>query len=540
MSIRFLAPLWLAWCAVACGGEAEQPSVVYVDAAAASGGNGSAERPFQTLREALEVAWPLEMVVVAGGDYGAPDSFGFATPLVIQGSTEAVTRIGAETAGGRLTWQGAGALVVRNLDLIAPLDLSTGSLELQEVGLGEVSGPALSLSGVDARLFDVALTEVIESDGEPGSGDGISVTGGSLEWHRGSASAPDRALLIEGATAELEDLVMTGGDRAPLTVFDGAAVTATGLTVTDTGIAIYARNASLDLDGVEVARAATAGLMVSAGGDVSVTGSSFSDCPQGHVSVMGEDAAIEITDSSFHNATGAGCLFISQTTGQVTFTGNLIDSCAGSGISLAYLTGAVVEDNELWNILPDPIFPDIADAISLIDSQARLAGNYLHDADGAGIALLRSTAEISGNQIGPTGSTAVSIVDPGSDRTAVTDNQISDAVGVGVLVLNSEADISGNEISATAYSAGDGFGDGVAFGQGADVVATGNSSDDNARNGYVFLDGATGSISDNRATGNGQYGILEFCSGDPNEVAVGTNTLTGNTLGEQSLCSSLR
>ena len=129
------------------------------------------------------------------------------------------------------------------------------------------------------------------------------------------------------------------------------------------------------------------------------------------------------------------------------------------------------------------------------------------------------------------------MVDPGTDRSLISGNQISEATGVGILVLSANADIDQNTISDTAYNPDDGFGDAIAFSAGANVTITGNSCDDNDRNGIIFLDGATGSISGNTATGNTQYGILEICTGDPNDVDVGPNELTGNGIGDQSLCS---
>jgi hypothetical protein len=44
-------------------------------------------------------------------------------------------------------------------------------------------------------------------------------------------------------------------------------------------------------------------------------------------------------------------------------------------------------------------------------------------------------------------------------------------------------------------------------------------------------------VAGNEATGNGGYGILELCTGEPNSVDVGDNVLDGNAFGPESLCS---
>ena len=534
---ELLSAFALASMLVACGGSDGADTVVYVDSAAAAGGDGSMDEPFRSVGEALAVDHVIEMVVIAAGDYPVPATWDFSAPLVIQGATGGQTRLMVEAGAERIEWTSSAALVVRNVSFASGLS-HTGAVELQEVDFADLVGPALVLSGATARLFDVTIGDITEVDGVVGSGDGLVAEGGTLTMGGVSASVPDRALLMgDGVVATLSDLHLSGGSRSPLTVVDGAYVTAWNVDISATGIAIYVREASLHLTTATVDAASTSALMVSAGSTVTVSESTFTNCPQGHVSVLGQGVWIELTFNTFKNSTAAGCIFMAGVAGTVVIEDNTIETCAGSGISLSDTTGATIAGNSISNILPDVIFPELADGIVLIDAGATIDDNDIYGTAGAGISLVRGDGVISGNTLHSTASVAVTIVDPGSARVAVSGNQISDSVGVGVLVLGAAVDIDSNTIRDISYSSGDGFGDGIAFGSGANVVATNNSSTDNDRNGIVFLDGASGAISGNTCTGNTQYGILEFCSGAANDVDVGTNTLTGNTLGEQSLCS---
>ncbi len=533
---EFLSVLALAVVVAACGDDSPS-TIIYVDASAEAGGNGSAGQPFRSVGEALAVDHAIDMVVIAAGDYPVPAAWDFAAALVIQGSTSAPTRLMVEAGSERIEWTSTAALVLRNVEFASGLT-HAGEVELQEVDFAGLTGPALELSNATARLFDVTISDVTTVEGVEGSGDGIVADAGTLVLQGGSIAVSDRALLLgDAVVATLSDLELVGGDRSPLNVLEGAEVSAADVDISGVRIAIYVRAATLDLTTSTVDAATTSGLMVSTGATVTVSESTFTNCPQGHVSVLGEDTSIALVGNTFTNASAAGCIFVSGATGTVAIEDNTIATCAGSGISIASLLGAVIEGNDISDILPDPMFAELADGIVSIDSDASIADNVIYDTDGAGISLIRGDGDISANTIGPTASVAITIVDPGNARVSVIGNHISESVGVGVLVLSAAVDIDGNTISDIIYSPDDGFGDGIAFGSGADVVATDNSSNDNDRNGIVFLDGASGSISGNTCSGNGQYGILEFCSGDANDVDVGPNTLTGNTLGEQSLCS---
>jgi parallel beta-helix repeat protein len=512
--------------------------MVFVDQAAAPGGDGSAERPFQTLRQALELSRPIEAIAVAAGRYPAPASWIFGAALTILPSTAAAPTIEAEAPATALSWTVGAKLVLRDLELASPLGLEGGEIELSQLSFAPVSGPALTLTGAESRIFGLEISSVVAPADQPTSGDGLVVEGGILRWTGGTVvQIPDRAVVLNGVDAELDSLTLASTSRAPLTVGAASEVTARNLQIADVRIGVFVEAARLRLEQAVVTRASTAGLLAAAESSTEIVGSTFTDCANGHISVQGDNAAMTVEGSTLSGATLGPCLFASSTNGAIVIRDNIVRSCAGTGISLFVLSDALAENNEVSNIGPDPMFAELADGISVQNGSARLFGNRVYDTLAYGFALYSAHVLADGNEVGPTGGAGFSIVDPGSAPSTISNNTITQATGVGVSVIGAQAQVLTNVITGTVYAPADGLGDGVAFSWGAAVTVQGNTLSSNDRNGVVFLDGAQGTVAGNQATDNGGYGILEFCVGAANAVVVGDNVLDGNGLGPQSLCS---
>ncbi|MBW2455849.1 MAG: right-handed parallel beta-helix repeat-containing protein [Deltaproteobacteria bacterium] len=540
---KLLALLWLplAGLPVGCGDDSETTttpgSTLYVDETAAEEGDGSAEHPFRTVRQALEVDRPFDTISVAPGAYPIPSPWTVDATLRVVGASAEETTLEAEPGSARIEWASTAALTFASLGFTAPLNFADGQLDLANVAFSGAVGPALAVDTASARLQQVTVSEVIEVAGQAGSGDGVTVTGGTFEWTGGSTTdVPDRGLVLLGTTATLADLTLASVTRAPLTVSDGASVTAQRITIAEVNIAVFVDEASLELTESTISGAATAGLLASPGSTTTVTDSAFTDCPEGHVALIGSAASLTLERNSFKNATNNVCVSAAQTSGLVVIRDNQIDGCAGGGITLSGLSGAVVEGNDVRNITPDPIFQEIADGISLLDGQATFTGNTVVHTDGYGISFIRGRGTIDGNVVGPVDGVGISIVEPGAERVVVSGNTVTEAQGAGVMVLQAEADVTNNTISETIFLGSEGLGDGIAFGLGADVHATGNQIWDNGTNGIVFLDGVTGELTGNTLTDNNLYGIKEHCTA-LNQVTIGTNVFSGNGLGETDLCS---
>jgi len=537
------ALLWLplACLLAGCGDDSETTAAagttVYVDGAAPAGGDGSAEHPFRTVREALEVDRAYDTISIAPGAYPVPSPWTVAAPLQVVGAGAEATTLDVEPGSATIDWTSTTGVTFTALGFTAPLRFTEGQLDLTGVGFVGTVGPSLAVDGATTRLQDVTVEQVVEVAGQAGSGDGVAVTGGSFEWTGGAtADVPDRGLVLMGATAAVTNLSLASVARAPLTVSDGATVTAQGITIDEVNVGVFVDEASLELSETAISGAATAGLLASPGSETTVTDSTFSDCPEGHVALIGFGASLTLERNTFSNAANNVCVSAAQTDGTVVIRDNDIDGCAGGGITLSDLTGAVVTGNEVQNIAPDPIFQEIADGISLLDGEATIADNTVHHTDGYGISLIRGAGTISDNLVGPTDAVGISIVEAGAARPQLSGNTIDRAQGAGVMVLEAGADITDNTIQDTVFLGSEGLGDGIAFGLNADVLATGNIISDNGANGIVFLDGVTGELTGNTLTGNNLYGIKEHCTGE-NQVTIGANTFSGNGLGETDLCS---
>lgn len=530
---------------VGCGGaETEtgtsppaEPTTVFVDEGAAPGGDGTAEHPLRTVREALELPWRIEAIALAAGHYPAPTSWEFGSSLTIFGYTGEPTTLAAEDDATVLSWSGDGGVVLRELELGSPLAREGGETGLYALTASELPAPALSLTDTAASIFGLELGTIVQEGGEGAVGDGVVAAGGSLRWSGGSAlGVPDRALVLLGAEAEIDSLTLSSVSRAALTVQDGASVVARDVVIEPGSIGVFVQAASLRLEHATITGAATAALLGGVASSTEVVASTFTDCPQGHVAAQGEGAAITLESSTLRGASMNSCFFASMTEGAIVVRGNTIETCAGSGVSLYGVSDVTVDGNDISDILPDPIFGELAEGISVLASQGSLTGNRIYDTDSYGISANQSVVTIDGNDLGPTAAAGISLVDPGEAPCVVSHNVVHEATGAGVLMLAAWATLTDNEVTGTRFEPADGFGDGIAFGQGAHATVQGNTLLDNARNGIVFLDGVTGEISGNTASGNAGWGILEFCTGEPSSVVVGDNTLDGNTLGTQSLC----
>jgi parallel beta-helix repeat protein len=549
MGMRRFSVLAGVCCLVAgCGGENDTlppPAghVLYVDAAAPPGGNGSSAHPFRTVGEAFAAAGPeVDTVMIAGGTYPVPVSHGFDHTLALVGTASGQATVlmsdeGVVPLDWRVESDAADATVgLQHLELLSPLGFTNGALALDDVSLFQVAAPAIALKDAAATFADVTVSEVTASDAT--GGDGVSVAGGTFSWAGGAATGvPDRALVLGGGVqATIAGLTLGSADRAPLTVMEKSTAAASTIVIADVRLGVFVDDASLTLAESTVSRASEFGLLGGSAAAVVVTDSTFTDCPQGHVAVLGAGSSLTAERNHLSGAAQSTCLSVDQTEGVIVLRDNVIESCAGSGISLSMVQGAVIEGNEIRDIELDPIFQEIADGITLLDADVTANGNLIEKTAGYGISVIRTSGTIYGNTIGPVDGVGIAVTEQAPKRPLVKGNTITKAKAAGILVAEAEADLDANTVQKTVLVPAEGMGDGIVFGGGADVLITNNVLTSNQSSGILFFDGATGSIHDNEATGNTLYGIREFCDGAPSNVTIGDNTLDGNGKGPTSLC----
>ena len=420
---------------------------------------------------------------------------------------------------------------------------SVGDLQATGLTLERVQGHALTLVDTTATLSDLTIADVSPNpaDEEGDGGDGLNVRGGALTLTGGSiTNVDDRGAFFQEVTASLTDLTLSGARRRVLLALQvGAVVTATRLDAGDGPSAVLATDgARLTMTDSALHDAPLGCLLSSGGAQLDVSNSTFRDCASGHVSILGETTGGTFTGNTLERASDA-CVLISGTQAPVVFEGNTITGCVAGGISTLGAFDVTLTGNVIDTVALDPVFTDVGDGLSVVDSSIDARMNTIRNTEGKGIGLLRSSGRIELNEVSDTGDTGVSLVDPPQfeelqARTIIKDNTISAPVVGGVVVFSTTADVEGNTIRDVAFDASVGLGDGVVFAIGADVNALDNVIEDCAGNGISF-DSSSGRVERNTLRRNTRFGVVDFCAGD-SEVTVGDNTYEDNRLGDASLC----
>ncbi|MCA9556445.1 MAG: hypothetical protein KC933_40855, partial [Myxococcales bacterium] len=233
----------------------------HVDAGAAPGGDGSAERPYRDPADALAMARPAGAVLLRAGTYALPAHLTLEAQTVVGACSE---RSILQTSGDALIIDASQASL-RDLTL-PPTHLQSGALTVArvegtaldralEVDAGArltaerllIRGGAEGIvvqAGAEVTLEDVALEDL--------TGDGLRLLGGAtagarIVIRRLPASA---ALRVSGAQATLQSLDVAD-TAAPVVLSDGAEARLDGVVLTrttrDTGVGFLATDSELTL-----------------------------------------------------------------------------------------------------------------------------------------------------------------------------------------------------------------------------------------------------------------------------------------------------
>lgn len=535
IAIRGVLCLLAFWLPLGCGGDGNTLDTIFVDETAAPGGDGSEESPLTSVGEALTVVPENGLIYVASGTYQVPATWMFPTTVRVFGALETPTVFLADS-GDTISWQGSEdhQLTVRDIEFQSAFHVRNTTLDLRNVTVTGI-GPALSLIDADASMLQVDISVSRAADSGDYADDAFLVQDSTLEWTEGSAvDAPDRGIIIDGSAVSLNSVDLTSGSRAAVHLVANSELTATNLTIEDSGLAVFIQNSSLLLSESEVRRTGQTSILGGTESVIRVEDSLFEDSPGGFVATSLNATSLHLQGNIFRRAVADNC--ITASAGSLLAEDNDIDTCAGSGIS-ALGVDVEIRDNRIENILPDLIIGIVATGVSVTDATGTIERNTIKDTMDNGISVVDSVVVVDSNIIGPVNGSGISYVDGPTTMSRFSNNTISEATGAGIIVLNASVDIEGNTIADTKLSSETSFGDGIVFGSAANVTVIGNSIAGSVRSGVLFFDGALGVVRDNSASGNGQYGISELCIGDANQVVVGQNTLTGNGAGASQLCS---
>ena len=426
-----------------------------------------------------------------------------------------------------------------------------GVVEGADWRLVEGVGPLLSFTEAEATLSDIVVEDAGFLAGAPIDADandrgaGIVVEGGEATLSRVEVTRSlERGVNVRGARVTGDDVLIRGAGVAGLAVQrwqtgaapDGVAadVTLDALEVSGANVLAVVNGSSLVLREAFLENGGAAGVLASDGANLEVYDSTVLSCDNGHLSLLGDTTTGSLVGNIIRGAALESCVAVSGSQAGVRIADNTLSECAGSAIALLGVRGTEVSGNEVSGITPSPLFPDVNEGISLVGSVARISDNFVHDSDGAGIALLDSGGEVRGNRLEELGDAGIRSVGEGPDALTIVDNEVSRATVAGVLILDADARVEGNTVQQTRFSAAFGSGMGIGSAGEATVAFVGNVLRDNEQNG-VFVDTTVqGEITDNVIAGNGGHGIA--CGG-ATSMRIEGNELSGNASGPVSpLC----
>jgi hypothetical protein len=432
--------------------------------------DGSAERPFATLADAVRKAPDGALVRLDAGDFEG--GIALTQPIVLMGRGPGRTRIVP-----RRDAPGVPILSVRG----------KGRVELRGLAIeGGVVG--VSIEGGQGHLLnDVALRGQAET-GLRGRGAGISmrgsevvdvamgVAGSGLDLVSGSLvlktctlrRAGRRAISLQGTRALLEDVDVAGSARSALQATDGADVRVRGgVFANNGGTALYAGAARLSVDGARI-EGNEYGVMAFRGGRAAVIASTFLDQRVAAVAFIAATGSVR-TSTIVHGGIEGG-VFALNTLAPVIIEDTHIFEPGTFGVHLTNAT-AELRGNEIAYAVQDRQ-RELGDGLYAMESTVSLEGNLFHGNQGNGVVLTRSKLTLRDSDLSNNGRAGLSLVDnttATSSRNLFGKNQQGIALGERSMIS-----IDGNAFQANAQFAID-----EACGEGAVVRERG------ARNVYM-------------------------------------------------------
>lgn len=438
-------------------------AVVYVDQAAGPGGDGSPERPYRTIEEALAHpprSWEdcSARIAIAAGTYDAPPEMSQRCNLSLEGAGVGVVTLVGDTwmhadqyvSAEDLAFEGDVEVGGNELSLLRSVDVRG---ELQETG-GQseldgvrVIGGQLVLSGgfglshvevseggvtmrspmdeyVGGQVADlvirdspstaltiepdvrVELRDVEITDSDEGVAVGVAAQARfeNLRVYRSAGSG----LVAAGATVEVTDGEFAGAQSHLVDARDGATVVLSDVELTDALMLVLASGSRVRIADSTGTRGHYAALTAAAGSTLEVVGNTFTDCPNGFIRVGGRDTTAEVVDNTLQGSDLRPCISVDGSSGPVVIRGNTIRSCGVAGVAVEVASGVTVRENEIVDVSAGATPGGAADGVFFESSSVDVDGNSIRSVGRDGVRyLLGSSGTIAGNVIREAGGAAV-------------------------------------------------------------------------------------------------------------------------------------
>jgi parallel beta helix pectate lyase-like protein len=364
-------------------------------AAPAAPVDGSAARPFPSLRMALQLAPAGALLKVEEGIWR--ERLLITRPVVLMGRGPGRTRI-VPPEGTQV------AIEVRGTDHVQLYGLS---VEDAQVGIEFAGGAGHRLANVDfknlgaaalvARHAEVAfLTGSVSDVAEGTSGHAIDINGGSLEARRIRLSnAARRAVVIEGGTAILEDLEVRGSVMGAVQALNGASVRVVrGSFEGQGGASLYAGAARLSVEGAHLAHNEY-GIIVARGAELSSFGNEVTDYQVAGVALVNAHGTIQRTTISRGGTEGGISITSADGKTPILLLENSIQDPGPMGVHVTS-SSVTARGNTITGARHDRD-RDLGDGFYAIESRLVVEDNVMRGNAGSGITLLRSDLRADGN-----------------------------------------------------------------------------------------------------------------------------------------------
>lgn len=515
-----LGLLALAACSSCAGGpklEEEKPppprqGEAYVSPAGSDDGPGTRDRPFRTLRRALETDYAT--VHLLPGEHLEPE-LTIGRQVALRGPEDRSARVAAHV------FVRAHDVTLQHLEVAGGLTAHRARrllVESSSIAAGERED-TVSLTSSQATLRRVALSCGFETCVQ------VTTSTASLEGLRvRSEVATKRGVRAETSSVTASDLDIAGMGISQLQASSGARLTVrrSRLHGSQGSGLVALQDAVVQADEVEVEGAARMSLLVQ-GAEVRFARGRLGGTRSVTVGVAG--ARVELVDS-WLGTSPEGALSASVHAGrppEVSLSGGRVEHGPRDGV----LIGSGRLRVQGTTFVGGAGTGEGGDAITAtgLGTELEVRGARIEQSRGYGVVIVNDasgtvTATISAPRLG-----GILVENALAEPSRVVGSFVEDCTqGSGIMVLGSEATIERTRVSGC-------FDAGLLAGQGGRATARRVEVSDNPRYGFAAFGGATLTLESSRARGSG-WAAFATCGDGASIIDAGDNTLEGAT----SLC----
>jgi len=479
----------------------------------AGGGDGTFERPFGTLDQALAAARDGDLVYTPYGGTYQPTPMLVVPEGVSLLSNAPVHYLPTDAGGLLLPLSGASPDLAAAPQILGSVTLSDrATLDgFRVVGYGDAVGQAGMVRIVGAAdatvannliwsryqgiwIEDALHATVVGNTVAQSLGSGILVTGGSdmtLTGNRIAEAGGDgiEVLTSDGANLTGNEVELVAGRGISVTHSEQAVIAGNAIGLAgQTGIEAI-QTPAVTVRGNAIQEAGGDGILLVEAADATVTENSLARAGQHGIELIDSPRAT-IAENRIDIADWIGIVTTDGTGTQIQ--GNVIGSAGWDGIQVAQASEAAIVANEIdtafWN------------GITLFDAaEAAVSGNRVGSAGADAIWVgVATTATLDSNVVAWAGGGGIRVQD--GLQATVQNNQIEQAVAAAIELQGTDnAVVTGNHVAFA--------GDGIRVSAAAVAEISRNALDWNDGNGILVVDAADARIAENTIAFAGRNAI---------------------------------